>query len=77
LFDKIFSCIYKIRTKDIPSVYYYSIPLHLQHVFKKLGHQSGDFPVAEKVSNHCLSLPMSLYLAEEDQIKVINAISAN
>ena len=37
-----------LKEKDIPSVSYYSVPLHLQPVFKSLGHQVGDFPVAEK-----------------------------
>jgi len=64
-----------LKDKDIPSVSYYSVPLHLQPVFEKLAHQVGDFPVAEKVANQCLSLPMSPYLTQEDQAKVIDAIS--
>jgi UDP-2-acetamido-2-deoxy-ribo-hexuluronate aminotransferase len=66
-----------LKEKDIPSVSYYSVPLHLQPVFKNLGYQEVDFPVAEKVANQCLSLPMSPYLSEDDQTKVIDAISAN
>ena len=66
-----------LKEKDIPSVSYYSVPLHLQPVFKNLGHKVGDFPIAEKVANQCLSLPMSPYLSEDDQTKVIDAISAN
>ena len=63
-----------LQEKDIPSVSYYSVPLHLQPVFKNLGHHAGDFPVAEKVANQCLSLPMSPYLTQEDQSNVIDAI---
>ena len=63
-----------LKEKDIPSVSYYSIPLHLQPVFKNLGHQAGDFSVAEKVANQCLSLPMSPYLSEGAQAKVIDAV---
>ena len=66
-----------MKEKDIPSVSYYSVPLHLQTVFKNLGHKEGDFPIAEKVAKQCLSLPMSPYLSEDDQTKVIDAISAN
>ena len=66
----------KLKENDIPSVSYYSVPLHLQPVFKNLGHVEGDFPVAEKVANQCLSLPMSPYLSEDDQNRVINAISS-
>jgi len=63
------------KEKDIPSVFYYSVPLHLQPVFAHLGHKTGDFPVAEKVADQCLSLPMSPYLADEDQAKIINALN--
>ena len=61
--------------EEIPSVSYYSVPLHLQPVFENLGHKEGDFPVAEQVANQCLSLPMSPYLTKEDQSQVINAIA--
>jgi UDP-2-acetamido-2-deoxy-ribo-hexuluronate aminotransferase len=64
-----------LKVKDIPSVPYYSVPLHLQPVFENLGHQEGDFPVTEKVANQCLSLPMSPYLSTHDQNRVIDAIS--
>ena len=63
-----------LKEKDIPSVFYYSVPLHLQPVFNHLGYQAGNFPVAEQMANQCLSLPMSPYLTQEDQSKVIDAI---
>jgi UDP-2-acetamido-2-deoxy-ribo-hexuluronate aminotransferase len=64
-----------LKDKDIPSVSYYSVPLHLQSVFNNLGYQNGDFPVTEKVANQCLSLPMSPYLTHEDQVRVIDTVS--
>jgi len=63
-----------LKDKNIPSVSYYSVPLHLQPVFNNLGYKIGDFPVAEKVANECLSLPMSPYLSAQDQSQVIEAI---
>jgi len=63
-----------LKQKEILSVSYYSVPLHQQPVFENLGHKEGDFPVAEKVANQCLSLPMSPYLTQEDHAKVIDAI---
>ena len=65
-----------LKDNDIPSVSYYSVPLHLQPVFKSLGHKEGDFPAAKKEANQCLSLPMSLYLSEDNQKSVISAISS-
>lgn len=61
-----------LKNNDIPSVSYYCIPLHLQPVFANYNYKLGDFPVAEKVANQCLSLPMSPYLDIQDQTKVIN-----
>jgi UDP-2-acetamido-2-deoxy-ribo-hexuluronate aminotransferase len=61
---------------DIPSVSYYSTPLHLQPVFKNLGYVKGDFPVTERVANQCLSLPMNPYLSEIDIDTVCNAFAS-
>jgi len=63
-----------LKAKEIPSVSYYSVPLHLQPVFKDLGYKQGDFPVSEKVANQSLSFPMSPYLNPEDQKNVISNV---
>jgi UDP-2-acetamido-2-deoxy-ribo-hexuluronate aminotransferase len=33
----------KLKENDVPSVPYYSVPLHLQLVFKNLKHNEGNF----------------------------------
>jgi UDP-2-acetamido-2-deoxy-ribo-hexuluronate aminotransferase len=60
----------------IPSVSYYSKPLHLQPVFENLGYVRGDFPVTENVAEQCLSLPMNPYLSEIDIDNVCNAFAS-
>lgn len=64
-----------LKEKDIPSVPYYSVPLHLQQVFAPLGYGPGDFPITEGVSEKCLSLPMSPYLREAEQGLVVSTIT--
>ena len=66
-----------LKEKEIPSVSYYTVPLHLQPVFKALGYKEGDFPEAEKVASQSLSLPMSPYLRTLEQKQVIDEILNN
>jgi UDP-2-acetamido-2-deoxy-ribo-hexuluronate aminotransferase len=63
-----------LQTQQIPSVAYYTAPLHLQGAFAGLGHKPCDFPVSEQVAVQCLSLPMSPYLTSSDQKRVVNAL---
>lgn len=50
------------------------IPVHLQPYYRQLGWKKGDFPVAEKYYQHCLSLPMYPSLTAEEQAYVIDKI---
>ena len=60
----------RLGSESIPSVAYYSVPLHLQPVFSDLGYQHGDFPVTEAVAARGFSLPMSPYVSEPDQDRI-------
>lgn len=53
---------------------HYPIPLHLQKVYAQLGHQPGDFPVAEKAGRECLCLPMYAELDDSQIIRVVEVI---
>ena len=64
----------RLAAKNIPSVPYYATPLHLQPVFSSLGYGRGNFPVTERISNECLSLPMGPYLSEDQQVEVVDAL---
>jgi UDP-2-acetamido-2-deoxy-ribo-hexuluronate aminotransferase len=66
-----------LNSRGIPSVSYYTFPLHLQPVFSQLGYQQGDFPITEKIASRCQNLPMSPYLSSSDQDRVIEGIRGN
>lgn len=53
---------------------HYPVPLHLQNAYSGNGYRKGDFPVAEKVAEEILSLPMFPGLTEEQQLFVVNRI---
>ena len=61
--------------QKIPTAIFYSIPLHLQKVFKNLNYKKNSFPVAEKISNKIFSIPMHPYLDLRDQEKVLSVLS--
>ncbi len=59
-----------LRSKDIPVMIYYPLPLHLQNAYKDLNYKTGDFPVTESMSESVFSIPMHTEL-ETDQIEYI------
>ena len=64
----------KMGAAGVPSVPYYSVPLHLQPAFANLGYKAGDFPVTERTAATGISLPMSPYVSADDQDRVAAAI---
>lgn len=54
-----------LADNGIPSAIYYPVPTHLQPAYTFLNHHKGDFPVAEKLCEEVLSLPIHTELAEE------------
>lgn len=61
----------KLKEHDIPSMIYYPKPLHLQTCYKSLGYSKDCFVNAEKASKCVLSLPISPWIDEKDQIFII------
>jgi len=50
---------------------HYPVPLHLAKAYSALGFRPGEFPIAEEVSSHVLSLPMYPDLSIEQQKYVV------
>jgi dTDP-4-amino-4,6-dideoxygalactose transaminase len=49
----------------VPAMIYYPMPLHMQKAYQDARYQTGDFPVAERLADCVLSLPMHTELDEE------------
>jgi len=59
-----------LKSRDIPVMIYYPLPLHLQKAYKDLNYGNGDFPITESMSESVFSIPMHTEL-ETDQIEYI------
>jgi dTDP-4-amino-4,6-dideoxygalactose transaminase len=47
-----------LSSRGIETGLHYPLPLHLQEAYRHLGYSRGDFPVAERVAQQGMSLPM-------------------
>ncbi len=63
-----------LQAHGIETGIHYPIPLHLQPVYKNLGHKRGDFPVAEQVADEELSLPMYPELTDAQVQQIVEAV---
>lgn len=54
-----------LETREIPSMIYYPIPLHLQKAYLDPRYKEGDFPITEKLCRSVISLPMHTELDVE------------
>jgi len=63
----------KLET-NIPTAVHYPMPLHLQECFKYLGYKDGNFPIAEKISQEIMSLPMNPYVNDEEITYIVKKV---
>ena len=54
---------------------HYPVPCHLQKAYASMGHKEGDFPNAEYLAAHCLSLPMYAELSGAEVQHVIRVVN--
>ncbi len=59
---------------NIDAKVHYPIPIHLQKAAKFLKYKKGDFPVAEKLANTSLSLPVHEFIKKNHIKHVVNTI---
>lgn len=64
-----------LKSNGIETLIHYPIPIHLQKAYKDLGYKTGDFPVAENISNTVLSLPLWYGISETEINHIINLLN--
>ena len=65
-----------LRANGVEAVVHYPVPLHLQPAAQDLGYVKGSLPVAEKLSDQVLSLPIFPGMTDEQQEIVAAQIRA-
>lgn len=60
-----------MRDNDIECNRHYPVPCHLQEAYRSLGYTRGDCPNAEKLAEHCVTLPLFPEMTREEIQTVI------
>lgn len=63
-----------LKRHHISTGVYYPLPLHLQRAFTFLDYVKGDYPIAEKLAEELISIPIFPYLTRDEQDKVIHRL---
>lgn len=60
----------------VQTLIHYPIPPHLQEAYRRLAFSPDAFPIARRMAEQVLSLPIGPHLRREQQQRVIDAVSA-
>lgn len=63
-----------LKVSGVPTAVYYPTPLNLQVAYKHFPSAGNGLPVAERLAQEVLSLPMHPYLSVETQAYIIDAV---
>lgn len=65
-----------LAKQGIPTAIYYPKPLHFQPAYAPYGQGAGSLPVAEKICNEIMALPMHPYLDDGVVERIAKALAA-
>ncbi len=64
-----------LEASGISPAFHYPVPCHLQKAYAALGYAKGDFPHAEHLAAHCVSLPMFPELEDDEVSRVVDVLN--
>jgi UDP-2-acetamido-2-deoxy-ribo-hexuluronate aminotransferase len=64
-----------LKEKEIPSMIYYPVPVHLQKGYLGFGGKKGMFPMAEDLCERVISLPIHTEMTEDQQEYIIHHLT--
>ena len=60
--------------RGVASAVHYPIPIHRTGAYEELGLGAGSLPVAERLAEHIVTLPLSPYMTEDEIARVVDAV---
>ncbi|MDP9104410.1 MAG: DegT/DnrJ/EryC1/StrS family aminotransferase [Candidatus Eremiobacteraeota bacterium] len=63
-----------LEAAGVGTLIHYPLPPHLQNAYAELGYAPGDLPLAEKLANEVLSLPIGPHVAPDQIDYVVTAL---
>lgn len=66
----------RLAERGVGTGRHYPVPPHLSPAYAHLGHNAGEFPVAERIARETLSLPLWPGISEAQQVEVADAVKA-
>jgi len=63
-----------LKRRGIDAKVHYPMAIHTQPAARALGHRRGDFPVAEWLADHVLSLPLYAEMTGEQRAAVVEGV---
>ncbi len=64
----------ELKERGVATAVYYPVSLHLQHVYRNLGHKLGSFVESERAQDEVLSLPMCPLVSEAQARYVVDSV---
>ena len=63
-----------LKSREIPTMVYYPVPMHLQNAYRQYGYKEGDLPVSEELCHSVLSIPMHTELTNDQMDYICDTI---
>jgi dTDP-4-amino-4,6-dideoxygalactose transaminase len=64
----------RLKAGGVETIVHYPVPPHLQQAYADLDLPAGSFPIAERLANEVLSLPVGPHMSDEQVERVIAAV---
>jgi dTDP-4-amino-4,6-dideoxygalactose transaminase len=64
----------RLKAEGVETIVHYPVPPHLQQAYADLDLPAGSFPIAERLANEVLSLPVGPHMSDEQVEHVIAAV---